>query len=89
MTVEEWWGRTFEARGSIKADNMPAATPEVLRKLSTADVCELIRSEDNRSVRGLLAHVELRRRENWTARAALVISLLALAVSALAPLARR
>lgn len=82
MNIEEWWGTTFEQRGTIMADNMPAATPDVLRKLSTADLCELIRSEDNRSVRGLLAHIEIRRRENWTGRAAFVVSLLALVVSA-------
>jgi hypothetical protein len=55
MNVEEWWGRTFEKRGTIKADNMPGAAPDVLRKLSTEDLCELIRSEESRSVRGLLS----------------------------------
>jgi hypothetical protein len=83
MNVEEWWGRTFEQRGTIKADNMPAVTPDVLRKLSTPDLCELIRSEGNNSVRGLLSQIELRRRENWTGRAAFVVSLLALLVAAL------
>lgn len=83
MNIEEWWGRTFEGRGSIGAENMPAATPDVLRKLSTPDLCELIRSEESRSVRGLLSQIELRRRENWTGRAAFVVSLMALVVAAL------
>ena len=83
MDVEEWWGRTFEKRGSVDPNNMPAASPALMRRLSTEALCELIRSEDNRSIRGLLAHVELRRRENWTARAAFVVSIIALVVAAL------
>jgi hypothetical protein len=54
-----------------------------IRRLPTDDLLELIRSEDTRSVRGLAAHLELRRRENWTARAAFVVALLALGVSVL------
>lgn len=88
MSLEEWWGRTFEGRGTINFENLPAASVEVIRKLHTGDVLELIRSEDTRSVRGLLAHAEMRRRENWTARAALVVSVLALAVSALGAIFR-
>jgi hypothetical protein len=83
MDVEEWWGRTFERRGSVQIASMPDSSPATIRKLPTEDVCELIRSEDNRSVRGLLAHHELRRREDWTGRAALVISVIAIVVALL------
>ena len=83
MSVEERWGRAFEGRGTVKADQMPDSKPEIIQKLATVDVLEFIRSEDNRSVRGLLCHAELRRRENWTGRAALSTSILALAVAAL------
>lgn len=82
MSVEEWWGRTVEGRGTVKADQMPDSKPETIQKLATVDVMEFIRSEDIRSVRGLLCHAELRRRENWTGRAALAISILALAITA-------
>ena len=83
MSIEEWWGRTFERRGAVNITSMPDSSPSTIRKLSTEDVCELIRSEDNRSVRGLLARHELRRREDWTGRAALVISIIAIIVAAL------
>lgn len=82
MNIEEWWGRTFEGRGKVTILQMPDNTMTTIQKLPTEDVLELIRSEDNRSARGLLAHYELRRRENWTARAAFVISVLALIISA-------
>lgn len=81
MSVEEWWGRTFERRGSITVMNMPDSSRRTIQRLSTEDVLELVRSEDNRSVRGLLAHMEARRRENWTARAALSVSIVALVVA--------
>jgi hypothetical protein len=84
MSVEEWWGRTFERRGSVTIGSMPDDSSATIQKLPTEDVLELIRSEESRSVRGLLAQYEMRRRENWTARAALVISVLALTVSAIA-----
>ena len=84
MRIEEWWGRTFEGRGSVTVMTMPDSSLRTIQKLPTEDVLELIRSEDNRSVRGLLAHHELRRREDWTARAALLISIIALVVSAIA-----
>jgi hypothetical protein len=83
MSIEEWWGRTFEGRGAVGMNSMPDSSPATILKLSTEDVCELIRSEDDRSVRGLLAHHELRRREDWTGRAALVISIIAIIVAAL------
>jgi hypothetical protein len=82
MMIEEWWGRTFEGRGTIPLDQMPDNSPETIRKLKTEDVLELIRSGDTRSVKGLAAHMELRRRENWTARAAILISIIALIVAA-------
>jgi hypothetical protein len=81
--IEEWWGRTFEGRGTVRGGQMPDNSPSTIRKLSTEDVLEFIRSEDTRSVRGLLAHMERRRREEWTARAALVVSVLALLSSLL------
>lgn len=83
MSIEEWWGRTFEKRGSVKADQMPDNSRQTIRRLKTEDILEFIRSEDTRSVRGLLAHMELRRREQWTAKAALVTSILALALTSL------
>lgn len=82
--MEEWWGRTFEKRGTVTLISMAGDEAVAIRKLPTRDVLELIRSEDTRSVRGLLAHMERRRREEWTARFALVISILALAVSIVA-----
>ena len=85
MSIEEWWGRTLERRGSVGITSMPDSSPSTIRKLSTEDLCELIRSEDNRSVRGLLAHHERRRREDWTARAALVVSIVAIIIAALHP----
>lgn len=81
MSIEEWWGRTFEGRGSVKADQMSDDSQSTIQKLSTGDLAEFIRSEDMRSVRGVLCHQEFRRRENWTGRAAFVISVLALLVS--------
>ena len=83
MTVEELWGRAFERRGSITVTTMPDSRARTIRRLSTEDVLELVRSEDTRSVRGLLAQMEMRRRQDWTARASFVISILALVVSAL------
>jgi hypothetical protein len=83
MSIEEWWGRTFERRGAVNITSMPDSSAATIKKLSTEDVCELIRSEDNRSVRGLLAHHELRRREDWTARAALAVSIIAIVIAAL------
>ena len=83
MSIEEWWGRTFEGRGSIKADQMPDISQATIQKLATADLAEFIHSEDMRSVRGVLCHQELRRRDNWTARAALAISVMALIISAI------
>ena len=84
MSAEESWGRTFERRGSVTIRNMPNKAPTTIRKLSTEDVAELYRSEgahDHPSLGGILAGAELRRRENWTARAAISISILSLAVA--------
>lgn len=83
MSIEEWWGRTFEGRGTVDKDQMPDASQATIRKLSTEHVLEFIRSEDTRSVRGLLCQMERRRREDWTARAALVVSIVALVVAAI------
>jgi hypothetical protein len=83
--MEELWGRLFERRGSVKLEQMPGATIDNIRRLSTHDILELIRSEEGRSVRGLLAQMEKKRREDWTARAALVVSILALIVAAFRP----
>lgn len=83
MQIEEWWAQTFEGRGSVTLDQMPDNSIQVIRKLKTEEVLELVRSEDTRSVRGLIAHMEMRRREQWTARAALVVSIIALVVAAL------
>jgi hypothetical protein len=81
-SLEEWWGRTFERRGSIDIRHMPDSSAKTIRKLPTEDVLELVLSEDTRSVRGLLAHMEQRRREEWTARVALIVSIVALVVAA-------
>ena len=83
MSIEEWWGRTFEGRGSISSSQMPDNSQKTIQKLSTVNLAEFIRSEDMRSIRGVLCHQEFRRRENWTGRAAFVISVIALIVSAL------
>ncbi len=86
MSIEEWWGRTFERRGSVRIASMPDSSIETIQKLPTEDVAELFRSEGTHghpSVRGILAGVELRRRENWTARAALVVSVIALFAAAI------
>jgi hypothetical protein len=83
MMIEEWWGRTFERRGTIPFGQMPDNSSATIRKLKTEDLFELVRSEDTRSVRGLMAHMELRRRENWTSRAAIIISIVALVVAAI------
>lgn len=85
MNVEEWWGRTFERRGSVCITSMPDSSIGTIQKLPTEDVAELYRSEgvhDHPSVRGILAGAELRRRENWTARVALFVSVVALFVAA-------
>jgi hypothetical protein len=89
MGFDEWWGRTFERRGSVSLTDMPDSAVTTLRRLSTEDVAELIRSEENRSTRGILAQAELRRRENWTARFALIVSVAALVASILAIVAER
>lgn len=86
MSIEEWWGRTFERRGSIPYDHMPSPVDSgVLKRLRTEDVAELYKSEgvNSTSVRGILAGIELRRRENWTGRAALFLSVIAILVAAL------
>lgn len=85
MSIEEWWGHTFERRGSVRITSMPDSSVATIQKLPTEDVAELYRSEgvhDHPSVRGILAGAELRRRENWTARAALGISAIALLIAA-------
>lgn len=85
MSIEEWWGQTFEGRGSVRITAMPDSSIATIQKLPTEDVAELYRSEgahDHPSVQGILAGVELRRRENWTGRAALLVSILALIVAA-------
>ncbi len=82
MQFEEWWGRNLEKRGSINLTSMPDRTWRTVRCLNTEDVLELIRSEDTRSVLGLLAHMESRRRQDWTSRTALIVAILALIVSA-------
>lgn len=74
MSVEEWWGRTVEGRGKLHRNE--DWSPRNVRRRDTVDLLEMVRSEDTRSVRGLLSHIELRRRENWTARAALLVSIL-------------
>jgi hypothetical protein len=86
MNIEEWWGRTFERRGKFNMTNLPDRSPASIQKLSTEDVAELYRSEgvhDHPSVGGILAGVELRRRENWTGRFAIFVSVLAIVVAAL------
>jgi hypothetical protein len=85
MSIEEWWGRTFERRGSVRITSMPDSSISTIQQLPTEDVAELYRSEgahDHPSVRGILAGIELRRRENWTGRAALIVSVVALFVAA-------
>ena len=83
MSIEELWGRVFERRGSVDIRHLSDSSAATVRRLSTEDLLELIRSEDNRSVRGLLAHMERQRRQDWTARASLVLSIVALVISAL------
>jgi hypothetical protein len=85
MNIEEWWGRTFERRGSVTIKTMPDSSITTIQRMPTEDVAELYRSvgiHDHPSVRGILAGVELRRRESWTARAALIVSVIALFVAA-------
>jgi hypothetical protein len=86
MSFEEWWGLTFEKRGSIPYDRMPSPVDgDVLKRLRTEDVAELYKSEgvNSNSVRGILSGIELRRRENWTGRAALFLSVIAIVLAAL------
>lgn len=86
MSFEEWWGQSLEGRGSVRLSAMPDNSISTIQKLPTEDVAELYRSEgvhDHPSVRGILAGIELRRRENWTGRAALLVSILALIVAAI------
>lgn len=88
MSIEEWWGRTFEGRGKVTITSMPDKSLKSIQRMSTADVAELCRSEgvhDHPSVAGLLAGFEFRRRENWTGRAAIAVSFIALLVSVLKP----
>jgi hypothetical protein len=86
MSIEEWWGRTFEGRGRYTLSNLPDKSLTSIQKMSTEGVAELYRSEgvhDHPSVGGILAGIELRRRENWTGRAALVVSVMALFIAAI------
>jgi hypothetical protein len=83
VSVEEWWGRTFEGRGKHNLGSMPSSTLESIRKLSTEDLIQFISQNSETSTTRHLADHELRRRENWTGRFALAISILALVVSAL------
>lgn len=84
MDMEEWWGRIFEQRGKIKLELLPKRSKEYVPKLSTDDVAEIYRSEgyhDHPSAFGLLAGLELKRRANWTARAALALSVISILIS--------
>ena len=86
MNIDEWFGRTFEGRGKVTITSMPDKTMRSIQRMPTEDLAELYRSEgvhDHPSVGGILAGVELRRRENWTGRAALAVAILALFVSAI------
>jgi len=83
--MEELWGKIFERRGSITIDNMPNSELSTLRRLSTEHLLELVRSEGDRSVRGLLAQMEWKRRQDGLSRVAIAISIVALIVSALKP----
>jgi hypothetical protein len=88
MSVEEWWGRTFERRGSIRITGMPDSSMATIQRLPTDELAELYRSQgvhDHPSVCGILAGVELRRRENWRGRAALIVSVVALIIAAVRP----
>lgn len=79
-------GSHVEQRGKYRMGSLPNKSLASIQKLSTEEVAELYRSEgahDHPSVGGILAGVELRRRENWTGRAALVVSVLALLVAAI------
>lgn len=82
MIIEELWGRAFEGRGTVKTGTADAYTTQGIPKMNTADLWEMVVSEGDRSVRSMQCQAELRRRENWTGRAALVVSIIALVVAA-------
>lgn len=85
MSIEEWWGRTFEGRGKYNLTSMPNNGLEFISKLSTADLLQFISQNNETSTTRHWAEYELRRREQWTGRAAIAISIIALVVSALKP----
>lgn len=89
MSIEEWWGRAFERRGSITRDALPnPPSLGAVARLSTEDLLWLIRNEPD-STQGFLSEIEFHRRENWTARAALGLSLVAVLISFVAVVLKR
>lgn len=87
MDLEEIWGKIVEGRGNLSLDTLPDRSKSSLRKLTTEDLTEIYRSEgrhDSPSAFGILAELELKRRENWPARAALVLSIISIFISLVA-----
>lgn len=67
--------------GSVPADQIPYWDERIVRGLSVVDLMSQLQGFDPNSLPHRLCAAELRRRENWTARAALVVSIVALVVS--------
>lgn len=72
-------------RKQIDLRHLPNTHPRTLRRLSDNDLFAFIAGWKEGSADWAKGQAELRRRENWTARAALVISIAALIVAALKP----
>lgn len=77
----------WEIRGTVSASQMPDKSPRTLRRLSDADLYGFIAGWKEGSEDWIAGQVELRRRENATARMALWISFASLIVAGFAALA--
>ena len=74
----------WDKRGTVALEQMPDGLPETLRRLSDYDLLRYIAGFQEGTAAHLAGSVELRRRENSTARWALAVSVISLIVSAVA-----
>lgn len=70
-------------RRRIELGQMPDTTLKTLRCLSDEDLHKWIAGWKENTDCWIRGQVELRRRENWTARAALTVSIVAIVIAAI------
>lgn len=74
----------WDRRGTVAYGQMPDMKPETIRRLSDADLFQLLAGHVSTSAPHIAGQAELRRRENATARWALGVSFLSLIVATVA-----